>query len=97
MDLANLAQQTRECYMTVHCPLPSGLKIMVQTIHVFPSQQEVDFVLNPDLPRAGVLEFAYFTNPITVEAYTILSGKKIQEAGFFLYFSVLNNSVNESF
>ncbi|GFS43416.1 lig_chan-Glu_bd domain-containing protein [Trichonephila inaurata madagascariensis] len=43
-------------------------------------RHEVDFVLNPDLPRAGVLEFAYFTNPITVEAYTILSGKKIQEA-----------------
>ncbi|GFW32519.1 retrovirus-related Pol polyprotein from transposon 17.6 [Trichonephila clavipes] len=56
-------------------------------------RKEVDFILNPIIPKVGILEFAYFTNPITIEAFTILSGKKIQEAGFFLYFSVLNNSV----
>ncbi|GFT47790.1 lig_chan-Glu_bd domain-containing protein [Nephila pilipes] len=62
---------------------------MVGMLH----RNEVDFILNPVMAKERILEFAYFTNPITIEAFTILSGKKIQEAGFFLYFSVLNSSV----
>ncbi|GBM02508.1 hypothetical protein AVEN_76541-1 [Araneus ventricosus] len=53
-------------------------------------RNDVDLILNPILPKVKILEFARFTNPITVEAYTILSGKKTEEAGFFLYFSVLH-------
>ncbi|KAF8774509.1 Glutamate receptor ionotropic like protein [Argiope bruennichi] len=56
-------------------------------------RNEVDLILNPILPKKEVLEFARFTNPITVEAYTFLSGKKTEEPGFFLYFSVLRYTV----
>ncbi|GFT34156.1 uncharacterized protein NPIL_693761 [Nephila pilipes] len=56
-------------------------------------RNEVDIILNPILPKASILEFAYFTNPITVDAYTILSGKEIQEPGLFLYFKVLDTTV----
>ncbi|GIY84176.1 lig_chan-Glu_bd domain-containing protein [Caerostris extrusa] len=56
-------------------------------------RNEVDLILNPILPKPEFLEFLYYTNPITIEAYTILSGKKSEELGLFLYFSVLDKSV----
>ncbi|KFM67599.1 hypothetical protein X975_13724, partial [Stegodyphus mimosarum] len=52
-------------------------------------RNEADIILNPLLPRDDFHEFAYFTHPIIFEAFTILSGKKKQEGGLFLYFSVL--------
>ncbi|GIY87091.1 lig_chan-Glu_bd domain-containing protein [Caerostris darwini] len=39
-------------------------------------RNEVDLILNPIMPKDKILEFAYFTNPVTVDAYTILSGKE---------------------
>ncbi|XP_035226866.1 glutamate [NMDA] receptor subunit 1-like [Stegodyphus dumicola] len=56
-------------------------------------KNEVDLVLNPVLPRYEVLDFSYFSNPITIEAYTILSGNEKEEAGLFLYFNVLDKCV----
>ncbi|KAG8182089.1 hypothetical protein JTE90_020449 [Oedothorax gibbosus] len=56
-------------------------------------RNEVDIIMNPILPDETLLDFAYLTNPITAEAYTMLSGKKSQDAGFFLYFSVLDATV----
>ncbi|GFT59587.1 lig_chan-Glu_bd domain-containing protein [Nephila pilipes] len=56
-------------------------------------RNEVDLILNPILPQEEFLEFLYYTNPITIEAYTILAGKKSEELGLFLYFSVLDKSV----
>ncbi|GFW32488.1 lig_chan-Glu_bd domain-containing protein [Trichonephila clavipes] len=56
-------------------------------------RNEVDLILNPILPQAEFIEFLYYTNPITIEAYTILAGKKSEELGLFLYFSVLDKSV----
>ncbi|CAL1284859.1 unnamed protein product [Larinioides sclopetarius] len=56
-------------------------------------RKEVDLILNPILPSDKFLEFLYYTNPITIEAYTILAGKKSEEVGLFLYFSVLDKSV----
>ncbi|GFR24073.1 lig_chan-Glu_bd domain-containing protein [Trichonephila clavata] len=56
-------------------------------------RNEVDLILNPIIPKASILEFAHFTNPIIIDAYTILSGKKIQEPGLFLYFKVLDTTV----
>ncbi|GFS43410.1 lig_chan-Glu_bd domain-containing protein [Trichonephila inaurata madagascariensis] len=59
----------------------------------FAMLREVDLILNPILPQAEFIEFLYYTNPITIEAYTILAGKKSEELGLFLYFSVLDKSV----
>ncbi|XP_035226867.1 uncharacterized protein LOC118199174 [Stegodyphus dumicola] len=56
-------------------------------------RNEVDFLMNPVVPREPVLEFSYFTNPITIEAFSVLSGKEKKEAGLFLYFSVLDKWV----
>ncbi|GFR24069.1 lig_chan-Glu_bd domain-containing protein [Trichonephila clavata] len=42
-------------------------------------RNEVDLILNPILPQAEFLEFLYYTNPITIEAYTIVAGKKSEE------------------
>ncbi|KAF8774512.1 Glutamate receptor ionotropic like protein [Argiope bruennichi] len=56
-------------------------------------RNEVDLILNPILPTDEFLDFLYYTNPITIEAYTILAGKKSEELGLFLYFSVLDKSV----
>ncbi|CAL1284856.1 unnamed protein product, partial [Larinioides sclopetarius] len=62
---------------------------MVGMLH----RNEVDLILNPILPSDELLEFLYYTNPITIEAYTILAGKKSEEVGLFLYFSVLDKRV----
>ncbi|KAF8774510.1 hypothetical protein HNY73_017052 [Argiope bruennichi] len=56
-------------------------------------QQEVDLILNPIMPKESISEFAYFTNPITMDAYTIMSGRESQEPGFFLYFKVLDTTI----
>ncbi|GBM02492.1 hypothetical protein AVEN_76531-1 [Araneus ventricosus] len=56
-------------------------------------RNEVDLILNPILPSDQFIDFLYYTNPITIEAYTILAGKKSEELGLFLYFSVLDKSV----
>ncbi|GFT68037.1 uncharacterized protein NPIL_385821 [Nephila pilipes] len=56
-------------------------------------REEADVILNPLLPSAEYAEVAYYTNPIIYEAFTFLSGNKKQDAGFFLYFSVLEPTV----
>ncbi|GFR01033.1 uncharacterized protein TNCT_148161 [Trichonephila clavata] len=57
-------------------------------------REEVDVILNPLLPSAEYAEVAYYTNPVIYEAFTFLSGKKKQDAGLFLYFSVLEPTVS---
>ncbi|CAL1284858.1 unnamed protein product, partial [Larinioides sclopetarius] len=56
-------------------------------------RNEVDLILNPIMPKESISEFAFFTNPITMDAYTILSGRESHEPGLFLYFKVLDTTV----
>ncbi|XP_035226865.1 uncharacterized protein LOC118199171, partial [Stegodyphus dumicola] len=54
---------------------------------------EVDILMNPLIPKPAFYDFAVISNPVTIEAFTILSGKEVEEAGLFLYFSVLDKWV----
>ncbi|GIY46380.1 uncharacterized protein CEXT_328201 [Caerostris extrusa] len=56
-------------------------------------REEVDIILNPLLPSAEYAQVADYTDPVIFEAFTFLSGKKKQDGGLFLYFSVLEPSV----
>ncbi|KAG8182090.1 hypothetical protein JTE90_020450 [Oedothorax gibbosus] len=56
-------------------------------------RNEVDLIMNPIMAKSSILEFAYFTNPITIEAYSVLSGKRSEKANLFLYFSALDTVV----
>ncbi|KAG8182088.1 hypothetical protein JTE90_020448 [Oedothorax gibbosus] len=56
-------------------------------------RNEVDLIMNPILAKSSILEFAYFTNPITIGAYTVLSGKRSEQENLFLYFSALDTVV----
>ncbi|KAG8182092.1 hypothetical protein JTE90_020452 [Oedothorax gibbosus] len=57
------------------------------------SSNDVDLIMNPILPQEEFFEFLYYSNPITIEAYTILSGTTSINSGYFFYFSVLDTSV----
>ncbi|KAG8182091.1 hypothetical protein JTE90_020451 [Oedothorax gibbosus] len=53
-------------------------------------RNEVDLIMNPVLPQEEFYDFLYYSNPITVEAFTILSGKTSLDTGLFPYLSVLD-------